>query len=177
MTHADTTSGAGDAQEPAKEVASLWGEPATPRKEIDSVRCEGSLAAPDPSLEALRRQRAGWGLVLGITPEVRQRRAEDAVRRSSVEDAGLRFLSQHAGKAWLFLLLLAVPAGCLSRSAGVSPIGCHPGDGGCHRTCHRSRHKAKSHPVGWLSLRGRLVVSAAVFLVAGARFELATFGL
>lgn len=107
MTHADTTSSAGDPQELAREVASLQRELATLRQEIDSVRRERSLAAPDPSLQALHRQQAAWDLVLGLTPEVRQRRAEGAVRSSSVEDAGVRFLSQHAGKVWLFLLLLA----------------------------------------------------------------------
>ena len=110
MTHADTTSSAGEAQELVREVARLQGELATLRQEIDSVRRERSLAAPDPSLEALRRQQAAWDRVLGLTPEVRQRRAEEAVRRPSVEDMGARFLSQHAGKVWLFLLLLAILA-------------------------------------------------------------------
>lgn len=108
MTHADTTSSAGDTQELAREVASLHRELAALRKEIDSVRREQSQAAPDPSLEALRRQQAAWNMVLGLTPEVRQRRAEQAARGSSLEDAGVRFLSQHSGKVWLFLLLLAV---------------------------------------------------------------------
>lgn len=110
MTQADTTSSAGEAQKLVREVASLQGELATLRKELDSVKRERSLAAPDPSLEALRRQQAAWDLVLGLTPEVRQRRAEEAARRSSLEDAGVRFLSQHAGKLWLLLLLLTVLA-------------------------------------------------------------------
>lgn len=109
MTHADTSSSAGDAQELASEVASLRRELATLRTELDNVRRERSLVA-DPSLEALRRQQAAWDQVLGLTPEVRQRRAEAAVRSPSVEDAGARFLSQHSGKVWLFLLLLAVLA-------------------------------------------------------------------
>lgn len=110
MTDAGTTSGAGNAQELATEVASLQSELAMLRKEVESLRRERSAAAPDPSLEALRRQQAAWDLVLGLTPEVRQRRAEAAGRGSSFEDAGVRFLSQHAGKVWLFLLLLAVLA-------------------------------------------------------------------
>ena len=111
MTHANTASSAGDAQALAKEVASLQGELATLRKELDSIKRERSLAAPDPSLEALRHKQAAWDLVLGLTPEVRQRRAEEAAtRRPSFEDAGARFLTQHAGKVWLFLLLLAALA-------------------------------------------------------------------
>lgn len=110
MTHADTTSHAGDAQELAREVASLKHELATLRKEIDSVRRERPVVAPDPQVEALRRQKAAWDLVLGLTPEGRPRRAEEAARHSSIEDAGVRFLSQHAGKVWLTLLLLAVLA-------------------------------------------------------------------
>lgn len=109
MTHAGTTSSAGNAQALATDIASLQSELAALRKEVDGLRRERS-AAPDPSLEALRRQQAAWDLVLGLTPEVRQRRAEAAGRGSSVEDAGVRFLSQHAGKVWLFLLLLAVLA-------------------------------------------------------------------
>jgi hypothetical protein len=110
MTHADSSSSAGDAQELAREVASLQRELATLRTELDSVRRERPLAAPDPALEALRRQQAGWDLVLGLTPDVRARRAKEAVRSTSVEDAGARLLSQHAGKVWLFLLLLAILA-------------------------------------------------------------------
>jgi hypothetical protein len=110
MTHADTASSAGDAQELEREVASLRGELATLRNELDSVRRERSSAAPDPALEALRRKQAAWDHVLGLTPEVRQRRAEESARHSSFEDAGARFLTQHAGKVWLFLLLLTVLA-------------------------------------------------------------------
>ncbi len=110
MTDAGTASSAGNAQELATEVASLQRELATLRNEIDSLRRERSSAAPDPSVEALRRQQAAWDLVLGLTPEVRQRRAEAAGRGPSFEDVGVRFLSQHAGKVWLFLLLLAVLA-------------------------------------------------------------------
>src|SRR5512140_1611413 len=107
MTTADTTSSAGEVQDLAREVASLQHELATLREEIDSVRRARPSGVPDPSLEALRRQQAAWDLVLGLTPEVRQRRADQAARRSSVEDAGVRFLSQHAGKVWLLLLVLA----------------------------------------------------------------------
>jgi hypothetical protein len=110
MTNADATSSAGEAQQLAREVASLQRELAALRQEIDNVRRARSWAAPEPSPEALRRQQAAWDLVLGLTPEVRQRRAEEVARRSSVEDAGVRFLSQHAGKLWLLLLLLAVLA-------------------------------------------------------------------
>lgn len=110
MTHADTTSSAGETPELASEVASLRGELATLRKELDSVRRERSSAALDPAQEALRRQTAAWNQLLGLTPEVRQRRAQEAARRPSFEDAGTRFLSQHAGKVWLFLLLLTVLA-------------------------------------------------------------------
>ena len=111
MTHADTTSSAGDAQELSREVASLRRELAALREEFDSVSRARSLVAPDPSLDALRRQQAAWDRVLGLTPEVRQRRAAEAAgRSSSVEDAGVRFLTQHAGKVWLFLLLLAILA-------------------------------------------------------------------
>ncbi len=110
MTHADTASSAGEVQELAREVASLQHELATLRQEVDRVRRARPPATPQPSPEALRRQREAWDLVLGITPESRQRRAEQAARRSSVEDAGVRFLSQHAGKVWLLLLVLAVLA-------------------------------------------------------------------
>lgn len=110
MSHADTTGSAGEMQKLASEVASLQHELATLRQEVDGVRRARPAAAPQPSPEALRRQREAWDLVLGLTPETRQRRAEEAARRSSLEDAGLRFLSQHAGKAWLLLLLLAVLA-------------------------------------------------------------------
>jgi hypothetical protein len=111
MTQADTTSSAGDAPELAKEVASLQRELATMRKEIDSFKRQRAMAAPGPSPEALRRQQAGWDMVLGLTPEVRQRRAQEAAARGpSFEDIGARFLTQHAGKVWLFLLVLAVLA-------------------------------------------------------------------
>ena len=111
MTPADTTSSAGDPHALATEVASLQRELATLRKEMDNVKRERSLAAPDPSLQALHRQQAAWDLVLGLTPDVQLRRArEAAARRPSFEDVGARFLTQHAGKVWLFLLLLAALA-------------------------------------------------------------------
>jgi uncharacterized protein involved in exopolysaccharide biosynthesis len=110
MTHADAASRAGDAQELARAVTSLQQELATLRKEVESIRRERSAAAPDPALQALRSQQAAWDQVLGLSPEVHQRRTEAAARSPSFEDAGARFLSQHAGKVWLFLALLAVLA-------------------------------------------------------------------
>ena len=111
MTPADTTSSAGAVQDLAREVASLQRELATLRQEVDSAKRARSAAAPEPLPEALRRQQAAWDMVLGLTPEVRQRRAQETARRSTTfEDAGVRFLTQHAGKVWLVLLLLAVLA-------------------------------------------------------------------
>lgn len=110
MTLAHTASSADDAQRLAAEVASLQQQLAALRQEVERVRREAVSAPPDPSLQALRRQQAAWDQVLGLTPEVRQRRAEAASRSPSFEDAGARFLSQHAGKVWLFLALLAVLA-------------------------------------------------------------------
>lgn len=110
MNRAETASNAGHAQELEQEVASLQRQLAALREEIDSVRRERSAAAPDPALQALRRQQAAWDQVLGLSPEVRQRRTEPATRSPSFEDAGARFLSQHAGKVWLLLALLAVLA-------------------------------------------------------------------
>ncbi len=114
MTHADTLRSAGEAQDLARdlaqEVASLQRQLAALREEIDSVRRERPVAAPDPALAALRRQQAAWDQVLGLTPEVHQRRAEQAARRPSFEDAGVRFLTQNAAKIWVVLLLLAALA-------------------------------------------------------------------
>lgn len=85
------------------------------RLESDLVALRQELArakkaSQGPSPEALQRQREAWDLVLGLTPEVRQQRAQQSAGRRTLEDASLRFVLQHAGKLWIALLVLGAAA-------------------------------------------------------------------
>ena len=89
------------------------------RREIDSLERARRMGQPAvPSPDELRRQSEAWDRLLGTAESRRASRSvQEAPSRPTVrtsrsartlEDVGVRLLTDHAGKVWLILALVSV---------------------------------------------------------------------
>lgn len=93
----------------AGEALRLQGELASARHLIERLRrMHPPPAKEGPSTEDLKRQSQAWDALLGTGAHRRGApEARTTPKGRSFEDIGARFLADHAGKVWLFLLTLS----------------------------------------------------------------------